>query len=183
MVYEKTKYNFIFLIIRFVLGYIKYFFLTTFVIFLVAILLFIILTLSPGFSFNFLRYFSFINIIYNNVTFTMGKKELIQIFSIVSFLFMIVASLIKMAVRKLFNVNFSLPAKRKRVLFFTINSIIYLVAIFIVLFNASLKKSLVFILIIFYVISSIAMLSYFLLDFLLQKLSKVFDEKNINNYF
>lgn len=176
MVYEKTKYNFIFLIIKFLLSYIRYFFLTTFIIFVVAILLFILLIFNPDFSFAFLKYFSFINQIYNNAAFTMSKKELIQIFSIVSFLFMIAVSLIKMVIRKLFDVPFSLTAKRKRILFFTINSIIYLIAIFIFLFSTSLEKSLVFILIIFYVVSSIFMVFYFLFEFLLDKLSKVYEK-------
>lgn len=178
MVYENTKYNFIFLILKFVLNYVRYFFLTTFVLFIIAILLFIILTLNPGFSFAFLKYFSFINPIFNNPEFTMSSKELIQIFSIISFIFMIVVSLVKLALKRLFNIHSSLTTKRKWMWFFSVNSIIYLFAIFIVLFNASLENGLVLILVIFYVISSIAMISYFLFDFLLKKLAIVLGDQN-----
>ena len=87
---------------RLFINYIKYFFLTSSVIFSLFVLLFIILNINPNFSFGFIQYFSFINPTYETGTFNLNIKEIMEIFLVVSFVLMIIANLIKLALKKIF---------------------------------------------------------------------------------
>ncbi|MDD3263814.1 MAG: hypothetical protein PHT94_02870, partial [Candidatus Nanoarchaeia archaeon] len=159
--------------IRFFVSYIKYFFLTGSVIFSLTVLLLIILNINPNFSFNFLQYFSFINPIYKTESFSMGTKEIMQIFSVVTFILFIIITLIKFILKKMFGFSKSLSLKLKIILFFIGITLTYSIAFAIVAFSDNLDKGFYFVLIIFYFINLVSAVGYFLLDALLNKISQI----------
>jgi len=177
---DEIANNLIFLTIKFFLSYIKSFFLTGFILFVILILLFIILNITQDFSFAFLKYFSFINPIYNGSTFTISNKEIIQIFSIVALFFMAIINLIKIVLKRIFKVNLLITIKQKFISFFVINTLLYILAIIIVGFSESLEKNLYVTFIFLYVINLVFILLYFLFDFLLEKFSILCKKQNSN---
>ncbi len=161
---NKIGQNLILLIIQFLLNYIKYFFLTGSVIFSIILLLFILFNINPNFSFDFLKYFAFINPTYKSGTFSMGIKEVMQIFSVISLILLIIASLIKIILKRLFNLNLLISLKLRVILVFAIITISYIFAFFIVAFSEHLDKGFYFVFVIFYITNLFFILFYFLFD-------------------
>lgn len=159
--------------IRFFINYIKYFFLTGSVIFSIVILLFIILNLNPNFSFNFIQYFSFINPVYATGNFSMGITEIMQIFSIVSLILMILSGLIKLILKKAFNFEILISLKSKIIIFFSIITLAYFFASLIVAFSENLDKMFYFVFAFFYCINLVSAIGYFLIDALLKRIKSV----------
>jgi hypothetical protein len=159
------------MILQFPINYIKYIFLTGSVIFSVGILLLLIVFINPQFSFGFLKYFWFINPIYATGTFSMGIKEIMEIFLIVSLIFMIIINLIKIALKMIFNLELLSSLKSKIITFFTLITSAYILASIIVFYN-KLDKGFYFVFVIFYIINLVSAIFYFLLDALSDALSK-----------
>lgn len=164
-------------IVKFFVGYVKYFFLTGSVIFSLTVLLFIILNINPNFSFNFLQYFSFIDPVYKTGSFRMGIKEIMQIFSAVALIVFIIITLIKFALKKIFGFNIDLSLKLKIFLFFIAITLTYSIASTIVAFSDNLDKGFYLTFIIFYTINLISTVGYFLLNDLLNKISQINEKK------
>jgi len=89
---------------KYLLDYIKYYFLTGLIFFTLGVLLFIIINLKPDFSFNFLSIFSFIDPVYKTGTFELDLKKIMQIFTTVSLFLFIIGDLIKIIFKNLFNI-------------------------------------------------------------------------------
>ena len=106
MIKENNTNKSILILVRLILSYIKYFFLTWLVGLLLGTIIFITLNLNPNISFGFFRYFSFINPLYAGSTFNMNLTGIMQIFSVVSLVLMITTTLIKIILNKLFKINF-----------------------------------------------------------------------------
>ncbi|MBS3076378.1 hypothetical protein J4481_01395 [Candidatus Pacearchaeota archaeon] len=158
---------------RLFINYIKYFFLTSSVIFSLFVLLFIILNINPNFSFGFIQYFSFINPTYETGTFNLNIKEIMEIFLVVSFVLMIIANLIKLALKKIFNLENIFTSKLKITIFFSIITLAYITASLIVAFSPTLEKGFYFVFIIFYIINIFSAICYFALDFISKKFFKL----------
>ena len=167
----------ILIIIQFLINYIKYFFLTGSVIFSITILLFIILNIDPNFSFGFFQYFQFINPIYATGTFNMGIKEIMEIFSVVSLVLMIVASLIKMTLKKIFDLRVLIPFRLKIIIFFIAITFAYILASIIVAYSDKLDTGFYFVFIIFYILNLISATFYFLFDMLSKKIAQIFEKE------
>ncbi len=174
---NKTEPNFILLITQFIISYIKYFFLTGSVIFSIVILLFITLNVNPNFSFGFLQYFSFINPVYKTGTFSMGVKETMQIFSVVSLVFMIIISLVKIALKKIFKLNILITFKSKIIVFFVPITLAYIFASIIVAFSDNLDKGFYFVFAIFYILNLVSAAFYFLFDGLLKGIVQFLEKR------
>ncbi len=158
---------------RLFINYIKYQFLIGSVIFSLFVLLFITLSINPTYSFSFLQHFSFINPMFNAESFSMGIKEVMQIFLVASFFLMIFIALIKIALKKIFGYAPRLTLKLKVISFFVIITLAYAIASLIVAFSDSLDNGFYLIFIIFYIISLISSVGYFLLDALLDKIPPI----------
>ena len=163
--------------IRLFVNYVKYFFLTGSVIFSLVVLLFIILNINPHLSFSFVQYFSFINPLYKTGSFNMGINEIMQIFSVVSLILLIIISMIKFAFKKAFGFNTFLSIKLKIVLFFVAITLAYVFASAIVAFSNNSDKSFYFVFAVFYFINLASAIGYFLLDALLNKISKISEKE------
>ncbi len=174
---NKIELNFISLLIQFLISYIKYLFLTGSVIFSIVVLLFIILNINPRFSFGFLQYFSFINPVYKTGTFSMGIKETMQIFSVVSLVFMIIVSLVKTALKKIFKLDILITFKSKIIIVFVPITLTYIIASVIVAFSDNLDKGFYFIFAIFYIINLVSVVFYFLFDGLLKWIVQLFEKR------
>ena len=176
---NKIVWNFILFIIKFIISYIKYFFLTGSVFFSIAILLFIVLNMNPNFSFSFLQYFSFIDPGYKTGTFRGGLEEIMEIFSVVSFVFMIVISLVKIALQKIFKLNISITFKSKIIVFFATITLAYIFASIIVSFSDNLDKGFYFVFAIFYILNLVSIAFYFIVDEFLKRIVKFLETENI----
>ncbi len=163
--------------IQFFISYVKYFFLTGSVIFSLTVLLFIILNINPNFSFNFLQYFSFINPLYKTGSFSMGIKEIMQIFSAVAFILFVIITLIKFTLKKIFGFNISLSLKLKSILFFVAITLAYIFASVIVAFSDNLDKGFYLVFIVFYFINLASATGYFFLDALLNEISQIYKKE------
>ncbi len=166
----KIGWNFILLILQLIINYIIYFFLTGSVIFSLVILLFIILSINPNFSFGFFQYFSFIDPVYKTGTFSMGVKETMQIFSVVSLVFMIIISSVKIALIKIFKLNILITLKTKINVFFVVITLAYIFASAVVAFSDNLDNGFYFVFAIFYILNLVSAAFYFLFDDLLKRI-------------
>ena len=155
----------------FLLGYIKYFFLTGSVIFSLSVLLFVVLNLAPNISFGFLSHLSFIDAAYSTGTFSIGIPEVMKIFSLVSLIIMFASNVSKIALKKIFNINFRLSFKLKIIVFVTIITLAYIIAITLVTLNETLDNLFYYIITIFYPGNLISLVFYFLVDALLKKVA------------
>lgn len=164
--------------IQLFISYIKYSFLTGSVIFALTILLFIILNINPNFSFSFLQYFSFINPIYKTESFNIGIKEIMQIFSVASLVLMIIATLMKIALKKIFGFNTLLTLKLKIIFFFVVITLAYILASLIVAFSNNLDRGFYLVFIILYLINLVSATGYFILDAWLNKISQIFQKES-----
>ena len=168
---KKTELKVIIIIIQIFLNYIKYLFLTGSILFSLAALLFIIVNINPHFSFEFIQYFSFVNPLYRTESFSMGTKEIMEIFSITALFLWVILAPIKFFLKKTLGVNFTLSLKLKIILFFSIISLIYSFALIFAVLDNSLIKGFYFVLIVFYIINIASTAGYFLLNTLLNKIS------------
>jgi len=157
-------------IVRFIVNYIKFLFLTGSVIFSLVVLLAIILTINPQFSFGFLKYFSFLNPQYQTDSFHMGIKEIMEIISAVSLALLIVLTPVKFALKRFFNYTPLGLGKKILLAFLTITGA-YLVSLVLVAVYNMNKLFYVFF-IIFYFVNIGAAVGYFLIDWLVQKIPK-----------
>jgi hypothetical protein len=154
------------------INYIKYIFLTWSVVFAFSMILFIIISINPNFSFGFFGYLSFINPIYENTEFSMGPKETVELFSILSLIIMVVSYLIKIILKKLFKINIIISLKSRIIFFFIIVTSIYGIASIIVMFSENLSKWGYLVFLIFYLINLFFMAGYFTIDTMLNKISQ-----------
>lgn len=159
--------------VRFLLNYIQYSFLTGLVILILVATIFIVANLNPNSSFGFFKFFSFIDPIYKTGTFTLGKKETMQIFSASSFILLIIANLIKFLFKNLLAVNLDIKPRLKKIALFTVVTSIHFFAVLLVLFDETLDKNLSFIFILFYFGGLISLTGYFFFDGLLKSSIKV----------
>ena len=154
----------IFLSLRFLINYIKYPYLAGAVIFPLATVLFTVLNLNPDFSFGFLRYFSFVDPRYATDTFSMGITKIMEIFLVVSLVLMAAVSLMKIALRKVFNREILISSKSKIIISLTAITLLYLCAMMIVAFSDTLDKSFYVVFFIFYILNVVSTLLYFVFD-------------------
>lgn len=168
MIKKNIGHNILLSMIRFLINYIKYFFLTCSVIFSLTILLFIMLNINPNSSLDFLKYFSFINPILKTGNFSLGIKEIMQIFSIVSFVLMVIIGLIRTVLKKMFHLDISLKLKSKKLLFFVIITFSYLFASVIIAFSNTLDTGLYGVFGIYYIFNLVSLVFYFMFDALLR---------------
>lgn len=173
---EKTKIwqNLVLLFFQHLIGYVAYFFLIGSVIFSLTILLFVLLNLKPDFSFSLLKYFAFINPIFKERSFTMGIKEIMQIYVVVSLILLAIVGLTKLIANRIFNfnINISISLKRKLIISLIFITAVYIIAFLIVTFNNSLDKGFYGVLIIFYFVNLLSVLFYILLNALYNLLGK-----------
>ena len=153
--------NIITTIIPFLLGYIKYFFLTGSVIFSLAVLLFILLNLIPNFSFGFLSYFSFLNPTYKTGAFSLGIPEVMKIFSLVSLVITFASYILRFALKKIFNITFELSFKVKIFSFVAIITSAYAIAAILVTLDNALDSLFYYIFAVFYVFNLLSLMFYF----------------------
>jgi|SRR3989344_2377149 len=166
-------------LIQLFLNYVSYFFLTGSVILSLVVLIFIILNIHPTTSFDFLRFFSFINPIYKNETFELSIREVMQIFAIVTLVLSIIVSSIKFGLKKIFGVKILLSFKFKALLLFSIISLSYAVAFLIIGLTDSLDKEFYAVFAIFYIINLISASVYFSFDLLSKEAVKLL--RNLKN--
>lgn len=167
---DQIRGNFALLIVQFLLNYIEYLFLTGSVIFSIVMLLFIILNLKMEFSFNFLKYFAFINPIYKSGNFSLGIKEVMQIFSVISLILLIIVSLMRAALKRLFNFNIAFSFKLKIIVVLFVITMSYIFAFLIVAFSDPKYKGFYFVFVSFYIYNLSSALFYFLFDAILKKI-------------
>ena len=151
-------------ILSFSLDYIKYFFLTGSVIPSLTILLFVLSSLRPAFSFGFLSYFSFLDPAYGTGTFSMSIPEVMKIFSLVSLVIMFASYILSFSLKKIFNTTFEFSLKLKTLSLVTIVSLIYVIATILVTLDNGLDTSFYYIFAVFYIVNLIALVFYFLVD-------------------
>lgn len=163
----------IIILIRLSISYIRYALLTVVVILLLTPIIFILLIINPNFSFEFLRYFAFLNPEYKTGSYSMGKKEIMEIFSVISFILWISVSVIKLLINKFFGLSFSSHTKLKKfLLFFTFN-IVYLGSIITVGISDTIENAGIFVFLLFYFIELFAIIAYLVLCSLSQSLYKL----------
>ncbi|BCX15719.1 MAG: hypothetical protein KatS3mg097_611 [Candidatus Parcubacteria bacterium] len=170
---QNTTKLIVLLIFRFLISYIKSFFLTGSVVFSVGILLFIILNINQNFSFGFLKYFSFVNPLFKEESFSMGIKEIMQLFLFISFIFMIIIGVFKVIMKKMFKMDIDLlfSFKSRLIVILSFITVFYIISFFIVALNENLdKKGFYIVFIIFYIINLFCTLFYFLFDFISKKI-------------
>jgi len=165
-------------IISFLLGYIKYFFLTGSVIFSLGVLLFVLINLMPDFSFEFLQYFSFLNFDYRTDTFSMGISEIMEIFTLVSFIIMFVSSVFNLMLKKIFNITHKFSLKLKIILLTSMITLVYVIAIMLITLSNTLDNLFYYIFAIFYVVNLTSLMLYFLVDTLLKKIINFIEIQN-----
>jgi hypothetical protein len=107
----------------------------------------------------------------------MGIKEIMQIFSVLSLLVMIFATLAKTTLNKIFGFNIALTLKFKITSFFVVITLAYVSASLIVAFSDKLDGGFYFVFIVFYFINLISATGYFLLDALSRKFERFFQNK------
>ena len=164
--------NLVLIIIRFVISYIEYFFLTGSVIFSLVVLIFIVLNINPNFSFGFIQYFSFLNPAYKTGTFSMGIKETMEIFSVLAFIFMIISASIKIVVKKVSGINIYFTLKSRALFLFAVITFLYIFAFFIIAFSDKLDKGFYFVFTVFYISNLICTTFYLLFAALSEKIIK-----------
>src|SRR3989344_685642 len=125
---DEIKERIILMIIKFPIDYIKNIFLTGSVIFSVFVLISMLISVKPDFSFGFLSYFSFINPEYGTGTFSLEIKEIMQIFLIASFVITIFWDVILIILKKLFNLETKLTLGKKIIIFLSIITLSYVFA-------------------------------------------------------
>jgi len=157
--------------VRFFLGYLKYCFLTGTVIFGFTGLFFIATNLGVTISFEFLKYFAFINPLFGKESWTGGITELMQIFSILAFIMFLVASLIKFIFKRLLGTHLSIPLKVRMIGTISLITVIWVVDALIVRFSPNLNLDFLRVFFIFYVINLVSAGGYFLLGHLMSTMS------------
>jgi len=118
--------------VKLFVNYIKYFFLTFIVLLSLLMVLFVILNIKSDFSFDFLKYFSFVNAIFNKETYVMHTKEVMQIFSIISLLVYAFMGIIKYLINKIFNLKLEVSLKNKLIILFSFITLVFFVTIFLI---------------------------------------------------
>ena len=167
---NSAGFNIFLICIRFILNYLKYCFLTGSVIFSILILLFIILNINPQFSFSFLRLFAFLNPSYATGSYTIGLKEIVRLFFVVSLAFTFLLLLIKMVLKKVFKVNPELKTRTKIILFSSIITLAYVIAIFFVCLTSKVDKNILIVFVCFYLMNVFSAAAYFIVDNFQRKL-------------
>jgi len=171
---NKFLKNLVLIIIRFVINYIEYFFLTGSVIFSLVVLLFVILNINPNFSFDFIQYFSFLNPTYKTGAFSMGIKETMEIFSVLAFIFMIILASIKILLKKVSGIDIYFTLKSRALFFFAIITLVYISAFFIIAFSDKLDKGFYFVFTVFYISNLICIMLHLLFAALSEKITELF---------
>ena len=162
---QETKHQLgkkiILLSIRFLISYIKYPFLIGAVIFPLGVILFIALNVNPNLSFGFLRYLSFIDPKYARDTMILGTTEIMALFGVMSLFLMMIAGLLKTALRKVFNREISVSFKSKIIISLTAITLLYLGAMMIVAFSDTLDNEFYAVFFIFYILNVMSTVFYF----------------------
>jgi len=156
------------LVFRYILKYAAYSFLTAAVIITITVLLVIFTTIiGDSLSFPFLKYFAFINPAFREGTFSLGIKEVMEIYSVVVFAVMALFELIKFIFKQR-GIEIKVSFKRKLVYTFIFLSVIYLVAFLIEpsirVSEGSNNSKFYFVFVIFYVITVISSMIYEVLN-------------------
>ena len=129
-------------------------------------------TSSQSLSLEFIRFFAFIDPRYARAQFSVNGEDLMHLFAVISFLIFCVSSVFRMLLEKLFGKILVIPSKVKPIVIFSLTTIIYVAALCCVQVK-SMEQQFYFVFAGFYVMSCCALLGYFFLDFLLDKLSRI----------
>jgi hypothetical protein len=164
--------KFIINIINLFFSYVKYFFLTGVILIFCTFILFILLSVEPNFSFEFLKYFSFIDPIYKESSYTLQKADILKIFSVLSFALLIILSLIKLILKKVFKYNSEFKLKHKFIITLSISTILLLLSIIFINIR-NINNSLYFIFILLYLINVFLMIIYTLLSSFMNFINKL----------
>jgi hypothetical protein len=165
------------LLVQFLINYIKYFFLTGSVVFSTFVLLVVIVSINPDFSFGFLQLFSFLNPAYKTGTFRMGIKEIMEIFAVVSLALLVIVWLAKAALKKFFNFSLKLRLKHKIIIFFALITSAYILAALIAKFAFPKDLGYYLVFAVFYVFNLVSAVFYFLLDTLQETIARALEKK------
>lgn len=143
--------KFIINIINLFFNYVKYFFLTGIIFIFCMFLLFIVLSIEPNFSFEFLKYFSFIDPIYKESSYSIQKADILKIFSVLSFAILVIVNLSKLIIKKIFKYNLDFKLKYKLIIILSILTILLFLSIILINIR-NIDNSLYFIFILSYLI-------------------------------
>lgn len=166
--------NIITTIVSFLLSYLKYFFLTGPVIFSLSAMVFIVLNLKPNFSFGFL---SFLSSDYQTGNFNISLSEVMDMFFLLSFVVMFISYLSNFILKKIFNLTIKLSLKFKIFFIVSVITIIYGGVFSLIALRSELDGSFYYIFSIFYLLSLISLLGYFLVDVFSKKMIKIIERK------
>jgi len=158
-------------IVQLFLGFLKYSCLAPAVLSFSAVLLFVVLSIKPNFSFRFLAYFSIINSQFKNETFSFGTKEILEIFSFVGLVCTAVFFIVKWAIKKLGRSEIRFSIKVKFFIFGTAVSLLYFLAFLVVIFSKKLDGDFYFVFGVFYLVNISSLAGYFFLTFLQNKIA------------
>ncbi|KKT18865.1 MAG: hypothetical protein UW02_C0020G0016 [Candidatus Nomurabacteria bacterium GW2011_GWB1_43_7] len=170
---NKISKNIMVSLVRIVINYVKYFFLTGSVFFSLAVLMFVVLNKNPDFSFEFMKYFSFIDPAYKTGNFVINLGDVMNIFLILSLVMMLVINFLKMLMKKIFSFSLYFSTRTKFTVLFTIITLAYVIAVIFITQNDSLDKGLYFIFAIFYVLNLIFMVLYLLMEKVMNYFNKI----------
>lgn len=159
-------------IINIFFSYVKYFFLTGVILIFCMFLLFIVLGIEPNFSFEFLKYFSFIDSIYKESSYTLQKADILKIYSALSFAILIIISIFKLIINKIFKYNINLKLKHKFIIILSISTILLFQSIILVKAK-NIDNSLYFILILTYLINLFLTIIYLFISSLANFINKL----------
>lgn len=146
------------------------------IISLTGIVLFIIVSLNPYFSFDFLKYFSITKLLYKTESFEIGGgEELMSIFTLSSVLLGMVISLVKFGVKKIFRVDINaiFTVRLRFILSLIIVSLIYASALLIIIYKM-LDTIFYFVLSFMFIFNVVLLLMYYYFDYLIDYLIKDF---------
>lgn len=175
----KTNNKYLIIILNFILNYIKYSFLMIPVVLAFGAMLFIIISNNPDYSFGFMKYFFFLkpdeagNI-------HIEEKEIMQIFTFVTFIITIIIDLAKYLIKVIFKVNISISIKKKILFFIGMLTLLYVIASFSVLTNKELDNWGITIFITFYILSLFPTIMSIGIDYLQKRIFRINNQKRID---
>lgn len=166
------KSKIILIVLRLIVSYFKYACLGVLVIISLLFLLAPILSFSPHFSFEFLKYFAFIDPKYGYHEVSMDQNDILRLFSFVSLLFMIIAEIVKMILKIIFKININFSIKKRAVTIVLFLTTIFVIASISVSIKYGYDPGIQTVFSAFYAISLVFTVFYLVYGYIIEKINR-----------
>lgn len=177
---QETKKEYFFIdvliiLVRFILGYVSYAFLTLVIGLSFLISGWTLISIIYQFNESFIRlvenFFKFINVANFSLSGSFGISEVMKIYLLVSLIFAIIVEIGKFVFKKYFNKEIKYSFKRKIIFNITLIHIIYITALIMIIFTKFFKETNIswfFVLALFYIINIVTLGGYLFIAYLKQ---------------